>query len=187
MKGRIVDSLHRFSKGGAELVEDPLFQDLRNILDLSSENLITLSEQRLKDILHNYAFFDVVTIDKFTHRLIRTFAKDLKLPPNFEVVLDTDSLLQEGVERLVAKAGQDEPLTQILVDYALSKIEGDYSWNITQDLRAMGKQMFVEANNAHFESLGKKRQREFLLLKKELVKKIESPKLKNTLKGRGDP
>ena len=41
--------------------------------------------------MHNYAAFDISTIDGFTHKLIRTFAHDLKLPLNFEVELDQNS------------------------------------------------------------------------------------------------
>ena len=37
--------------------------------------------------------FDISTIDGFTHRVIRTFAHDLKLPVNFEVELDQEQII----------------------------------------------------------------------------------------------
>ena len=43
------------------------------------------------------------TIDKFNQRLIRTFAHDLKLPINFEVELDTDTLLRKAVDQMISK------------------------------------------------------------------------------------
>ena len=59
-----------------------MFHDISKELHISTETLQHRAKKVLKEILHNYAFFDVSTIDKFTHRLIRTFAKDLKLPQN---------------------------------------------------------------------------------------------------------
>jgi hypothetical protein len=39
----------------------------------------TKSQQIIKHI-HNYAAFDISTIDKFTHKVIRAFAHDLNYP-----------------------------------------------------------------------------------------------------------
>jgi precorrin isomerase len=44
---------------------------------LSNQNK---SQQIIKHIIHNYAAFDISTIDKFTHKVIRAFAHDLNLP-----------------------------------------------------------------------------------------------------------
>ena len=52
-------------------------------------------------ILHHYSRFDVITLDGFTHRIIRTFAADLKLPPQFELVLDSNSFLDDLVDDLI--------------------------------------------------------------------------------------
>jgi precorrin isomerase len=51
---------------------------------LSIIQIKTKSQQIIKHIIHNYAAFDISTIDKFTHKVIRAFAHDLKLP-DFEV------------------------------------------------------------------------------------------------------
>jgi ATP-dependent exoDNAse (exonuclease V) beta subunit len=49
--------------------------------------------------------FDISTIDKFTHKVIRAFAHDLNLPMTFEVTLDTENLLIEAVDAIIAQAG----------------------------------------------------------------------------------
>ncbi|UWX54834.1 UvrD-helicase domain-containing protein [Maribacter litopenaei] len=87
MKFRILDSLYSFGKVRSLDKAPPLFLDLMEDLQLSMDSLRDVSKLRLKEILHNYAFFDISTIDKFTHRVIRTFARDLKIPQNFEVFL----------------------------------------------------------------------------------------------------
>ncbi len=174
MKGRIIDSLSLFASNDPNSIKDPLFWELTALLEIEPEELVRRSQKRLKEILHNYAFFDVSTIDKFTHRLIRTFAKDLKLSQNFEVVLDTDLLLDEAVNRVIAKAGQDRALTQVLIDYALEKIDDDRSWDIAHDLHKMGKQIFEEDNVTHLAQLAQKPIPLFLALQDSLAQHLSA-------------
>jgi len=178
MKHRILDSLYQFSKIEDSQVTPPLFIDLMNELQVDVQELRQRSRTTLKEILHNYAFFDISTIDRFTHRLIRTFAKDLKLPQNFEVVLDTDLLLDEAVARLVYKAGTDKKLTKVLLDFALEKIEDDKSWDIGFDLFNIGKLLFNETHAQHLDKLKDKGIDDFLELKGTLHKRASALKEK---------
>lgn len=174
MKHRILNSLHAFSVTENADEADPLFQDILKETSYSTQELISLSKLRLKQILHNYAFFDISTIDKFTHRLIRTFAKDLKIPQNFEVVLDVDLLLQEAVERVIGKAGEDAEFTKVLLDFALEKIDDDRSWDISYDLLKIGKLVFDENNSAHLKNLKDKKISDYLKLQRQLKLKIKA-------------
>lgn len=174
MKHRIIDSLFEFSKTTSEAVPSSMFLDIMKELGMDAVTLQKKSKKTLKEILHNYAFFDISTIDKFTHRLIRTFAKDLKLPQNFEVVLDTGLLLDEAVSRLINKAGTNEKLTQVLLDFALEKIDADKSWDIAFDLNNVGKLLFNENHTQHLSLLSTKSLDDFLDLKKTLKQRINS-------------
>jgi hypothetical protein len=113
----------------------------------------------------------VSTIDKFNHRLIRTFAKDLKLPQNFEVQLDTDLVLSEGVNALIDRAGNDKALTDILVAFALEKIAEDKSWDLSFDLKNIGKLLFSDQHIQALEHLSTKKLSDFENLKKTLKSK----------------
>lgn len=170
MKERILGSLHDFSTN----TTSSMFQDLLKDLDLDADTLQKRATTTLKEILHNYAFFDVSTIDKFNHRLIRTFAKDLKLPQNFEVVLDIDLLLDEAVSKLIDKAGRDQKLTEVLIAFALEKIDDDKSWDIGIDLNKIGKLLFDETNTPHLKKLTDKNIGAFLELQTGLLKKIRT-------------
>jgi len=172
MKSRILDSLFEFSHTKNPIEPSTLFLLLAKDLNIEHDHLRKRANITLKQILHNYAFFDISTIDKFTHRLIRTFAKDLKIPQNFEVVLDTDLLLGEGIDRLINKAGTDKMLTKVLIDFALEKIQDDKSWDIAYDLTKMGKLSFEENQSYHLELLKNKSPQDFLTLKKLIQKKI---------------
>ena len=165
MKTRILDSLQSFSENSTSDDSSALFKEVRASLNINEQELRERAKTTLKSILHNYAFFDISTIDKFTHRIIRTFAKDLGIPQNFEVVLEIDLLLDEAVSRLLQKAGVDKKLTQVLLDFALEKIDDDKSWDIGQDLYKMGMLMFNENHASHLEGLRNKNIDDFLKLK----------------------
>ena len=173
MKHRILNSLFEFSKTNSIENASPLFKDILNETNYTFEELPALGKLRLKQILHNYAFFDISTIDKFTHRLIRTFAKDLKIPQNFEVVLDVDLLLQEAVERVISRAGEDPVFTKVLLDFALEKIEDDRSWDIAFDLLKIGKLIFDENNADHLKHLKQVELEDFLKLQTHLKKETK--------------
>lgn len=174
MKERILTSLFDFSLSKLPGKNQSLFQELFLELNISADVLRKKSGETLKLILHNYAYFDVSTIDKFTHRVIRTFAKDLKLPQNFEPVVETDLLLDEAVSRVVQKAGSDEQLTKVLIEFALEKIEDNRSWDVTFDLNKIGKLIFQENHAAHLEKLASKKMKDFLELKNAVIKRIAS-------------
>jgi len=170
MKDRILGSLFDFSRNTGS----SMFQDISKELNLNHDDLRLRAANTLKEILHNYAFFDISTIDKFTHRLIRTFAKDLKLPQNFEVVLDTDLLLDEAVSKLLNRAGRSQELTAVLIAFALEKIDDDKSWDIGIDLNKIGKLLFNETNTSHLKKISGKEIETFLGLQGLIQKKIKS-------------
>ncbi|MCM4150423.1 ATP-dependent helicase [Arenibacter sp. N53] len=180
MKQRILGNLFTFGKQSDNNEIPPMLVDISRELGVDIGTLRNRSKKVLKEILHNYAFFDVSTIDKFTHRLIRTFAKDLKLPQNFEVVLDTKLLLDEAVAKLINKAGANAQLTKVLIDFALEKIDGDKSWDIAFDLQKIGTLLFNENQAPHLKKLEGKSIEDFVDLKKELVLQIQVHETKIT-------
>lgn len=173
MKTRILDSLFEFSSIDDSSRPSALFNSVSNELGLSAGELRERAADTLKLILHNYAFFDISTIDKFTHRIIRTFAKDLGIPQNFEVVLDTDLLLDEAVGRVLQKAGNNDSLTKVLLEFALEKIDDDRSWDVSRDLLEIGKLIFSENHAYYLENYRHKSINEFLDFKKGISDEVE--------------
>jgi ATP-dependent helicase/nuclease subunit A len=82
-----------------------------------------------RQILHRYSDFSVMTIDKFTQRLISSFTDELGIPFVFETQLDGD-LLNDAVDRLLARIGQEgeEVLTDIVEKYYRENAEDGKSW-----------------------------------------------------------
>jgi len=173
MKSRIVDTLRAFSEE-----ETPSnFMALRSAIEeeaqLTTKEVRQKSKLILESILHNYAAFEISTIDGFTHRVLRTFAKDLGVAVNFEVEMDTSLVLREAVDRLIEKAGSDKELTQILIDFSLSKADDDKSWDIAKDLNDIAKLLINENYIQPLEVLKKYELNEFKTFEQTLKQKIK--------------
>nr|WP_321246169.1 UvrD-helicase domain-containing protein [uncultured Psychroserpens sp.] len=170
MKERIIDMLKAFSE--EKILDNPnsMFEDLVNELGIAPKELHNKSKTLLETIVHNYAAFDISTIDKFNHKLIRTFAFDLKLPVNFEVELDTTSILSKAVDKLIDKAGSDDDLTKVLVDFAIEKTDDDKSWDISYDFNAIAQLLVKENDITYLSELKDKSLSDFKSLKSLLKK-----------------
>ncbi len=170
MKSRIVDSLFDFTKEEPSEKSVAFMQDLSKDTGLTLIQIVEKSKSIIKNIIHNYAAFDISTIDKFTHKVIRSFALDLGLPITFDVSLDTENLLQEAVDAIVAQAGEDAVLTKLLIDFTMEKTDDDKSWDVSSDIFATGKLILNENYREEVLSLKNKTIPEFIELKKKIDK-----------------
>ena len=169
MKSRIVGSLSEFAKDTPSQKAQDLMQDLATDTQLSIVEIKTKSQQIIKHIIHNYAAFDISTIDKFTHKVIRAFAHDLNLPMTFEVTLDTENLLIEAVDAIIAQAGEDETLTKLLIDFTMEKTDDDKSWDISREILDTGRLVLNENHRSEITHFHDKSIAEFVEIKKKLA------------------
>ena len=183
MKSRIVWNLSEF----AEKIPDPKAAELMDILSngrrkkdnpqewqdepigLSIIQIQTKAQQIIKHIIHNYAAFDISTIDKFTHKVIRAFAHDLNLPMTFEVTLDTENLLTEAVDAIIAQAGEDDVLTKLLIDFTMQKTDEDKSWDISREILDTGRLLLNENNREEITHFQDKSISEFIEIKNKVA------------------
>ncbi len=174
MKERIIDTLISFSDEQILSTPNSMFDAISKELDMKPMELHERSKSQLERIVHNYASFDISTIDKFNHRLIRTFAHDLKLPINFEVELDTESILAKAVDNLVDQAGSENALTKVLVDFAIEKTDDDRSWDITHDFNQIARLIIQENDLPYIQTLANKSLEDFKQLKESLSKQQDT-------------
>ena len=169
MKSRIIGSLSAFALPEPDKKAMDLMEHLSQETALSVIEIKTKAQQIIKHIIHNYAAFDISTIDKFTHKVIRAFAHDLNLPVTFEVTLDTESLLTEAIDAIIAQAGEDETLTKLLVDFTMEKTDDDKSWDISREIHEIGKLIQNENNREEIAHFHDKTIAEFVAIKKKLT------------------
>ncbi|MFW0736487.1 UvrD-helicase domain-containing protein [Flavobacterium sp. T12S277] len=168
MKSRIVGSLSEFAKEEPSQKAVDLMEDLSRDTGLSVIKIKVKSQNIIKHLIHNYAAFDISTIDKFTHKVIRAFAHDLNLPMTFEVTLDTENLLVEAVDAIIAQAGQDETLTKLLVDFTMEKTDDDKSWDVSREILETGRLVLNENNRNEISHFQDKSIEEFVVIKKKM-------------------
>ncbi len=174
MKQRVLEGLSELGQIQDGFPASDLANQLVAETGIELADIQTKAARILQRILHNYAFFEISTIDKFTHRVIRSFAKDLRLSQNFEVVLDTDLLLEEAINNLLSKAGEDAELTRVLIEFSLEKTDSDKSWDLSRDLIDVGKLTFRENEILHLQSLENKSVADFKTLQQYIRRQIRS-------------
>ena len=176
MKSRIVSALYAFSLPEIDKKNAQMLQQIAEESGLEPLVIREKSKIIIKNIIHNYAAFDISTIDKFTHKVIRSFAHDLDLPMSFDVSLDTEALLQEAVDSIIAKAGTDETLTKLLIDFSLDKTDNDKSWDVSRELMEIGRLLLNENNRSELELFHQATIPDFIEIRKKLQAEIKDLK-----------
>ena len=159
MKARVIEALKALSADGPLegtpkfLQKDLLLPKAEGGLGIDANEVYVRSKRVLKSILHNYNDFGVSTIDKFTHKIIRTFAHDLQLPLNFDIELDDREVLGAAIDMLIAQVGNNEKLTKLLLEYTSKKAEEEESWHIERDLYEFSRNLLKEDGELYLEKI----------------------------------
>ena len=148
MKERILLSLEKCAQID-RYSSDPLVTQIEKEMGLEKSVLERRATRALKQILHDYSYFAISTIDKFTLSIIKTFSRDLQLPYQFEVELDTDKILQKAVDNVLEEAGENQKLTKYFLGFMNSKIDDQKSWDLSYDLNENAKVLLKEESIAH--------------------------------------
>ncbi len=179
MKARVIEALKALSADEA-LEGTPKFLQLDLLkpkaeggLGIGAEDIKDRSKRVLKSILHSYNDFGVSTIDKFTHKIIRTFAHDLHLPLNFEIELDDREVLGAAIDMLIAEVGNNEKLTKLLLEYTSKKAENEENWHIEKDLFEFSRNLLKEDGELYLEKIRKLSITDFDTIKKNLYKQTK--------------
>lgn len=184
MKDRVLSALKALSS--AEILSGTnlfLKNDLVDALGISEEELRKRAHSTLTHILHHYSDFSISTIDKFVCKVVRTFARDLRIPMNFEVELDAENLLRTAIDILISKAGTGPLLTRILVEFTERKAEDGKSWKIENDLFDFSEEMLKEECLVFAEKLKETDLQQFFRIKEELRK--QTGEFEDTVKKSG--
>jgi ATP-dependent exoDNAse (exonuclease V) beta subunit len=150
MKERILKALDTMSRSTlSEPVEEAIsiFEKLENDLSVNRETLINRAKKSLRSLLHSYEDFHVMTIDKFNLKLIRNFSRDLDLPGQFDVEMNTDRLVEKLVDNLLNKIGENEAedLTELVFSFAKSNLDDGEKWDVKHILVEFAKILTKES------------------------------------------
>jgi ATP-dependent helicase/nuclease subunit A len=146
MKSRILEQLHILARNG----DSPYLEWLKKEFLLEEDIVRQRAHQALNNILHDYSRFSISTIDSFTQRIIKSFNREMGISPHFVLELDNDLILEEAVDRLLARVDTDKQLRKWLVDYSREKIMENRSQRIEADIKQLGKELFKEKFQVFF-------------------------------------
>ena len=128
MKERILHYLFNLSKGNDV---DNILNEIKLKTQLSEDLIFKFSKELYSYIIHNYSDLGIQTIDKFTYKLVKSFSRDLGVNSDFELELDSQKIIQPVVASLLNKISDDNKFfSDVLVDFALQKIDDGNSYNI---------------------------------------------------------
>lgn len=179
MKERILQKLIQLAKPNHDKSTDDL-KELKNFakeIGLPEKKIEENAANCLNSILHNYGMFSVMTIDKFTHKVIRTFARDLDLSLDFEVEMDIDSLQKNVADLLFDQIGRDAEIDSLISAYVESNLEDDKGWNFRESLMEFSSKLFKEDALKAINHLKDFKAKEFIDAKKKIIefnKKFEN-------------
>lgn len=140
MKTRILETLNQIASGD----ESNYIAEIQKENHLTEEQIRKNAKLVLKNILHDYNRFSISTIDSFTQRTIKAFNRELGISPNFRLELNSEMILAEATDRMLAKIDKDKKLLSWLQDFSKEKIEDSYSQRIEDNIKALGNELFKE-------------------------------------------
>ncbi len=123
---------------------------IKNATKLSEAEIRNRSKILLHNILHHYTDFSFSTIDSFVMNIVRSFAHDLNLPFDFNVELDSGFMVEQAIAMLFEQIGENEKLTDFLIQYILQNVDKESSLKIENELANLGKILF---ESRHYKSI----------------------------------
>jgi len=140
MKGRIIKQLYELSCGNQTAYADILKKEFA----LQPQEIKDKARNILNQILHNYSFFFVETIDKFFQRIVKNFAKELGIYALQNIELDNNRILELTVKQLFIDIDQDDELKEWLQDFISNQIDSGENYNVRRKILNIGREVFYE-------------------------------------------
>lgn len=98
----------------------------------------------LYNLLHNYNYFRIETIDSFFQSILRNLARELDLTTNLRLSLNDTQVEQQAVDKLIEDLDARNEILHWIIDYINEKIANDKSWNVINDIKQFGMTIFKD-------------------------------------------
>jgi ATP-dependent exoDNAse (exonuclease V) beta subunit len=165
MKQRILDALNKITT----IDELPFIGELLCAeLNITPVELKQRTSIVLSQILHHYSDFSIGTIDSFTHKIVKTFAHDLKLPVNFNLEMDVEGFYDKVISTLFNQIGEDEYISKLLKEFVLNKAEENASWDPEKTIKEFAKLLQKENSDTYLNQLKNLNTNDLEEIRKEL-------------------
>lgn len=146
MKERILQQLYGIWV--SDPASEPYLNRIRENLqwkNLSEDDIRLAAGTALQYMLHDYSRFRVETIDSFFQSVMRNLARELELSPNLNIELNNTEVLSDAVDSLIEKLTPSSPVLAWLLDYINERIADDKRWNVSNEIKRFGWNIFDES------------------------------------------
>ncbi|MBQ6379260.1 MAG: UvrD-helicase domain-containing protein, partial [Prevotella sp.] len=140
MKMRILSQLYGIWKGLPE--SDNYLQVIVEKTGYPTELIRERAGQGLSNLLHNYNYFRVETIDTFFQSVLRNMARELDLTTNLKIGLNDVQVEELAVDQLIADLSTTDVMLQWILKYIMESISDEKSWNVITQIKRFGRTIF---------------------------------------------
>src|SRR5574344_1536753 len=142
MKVRILSQLYGIWK---QLPDSQAYlEKVKEGTQLSDKQIAQQAGIALRNLIHNYNYFRVETIDKFFQSVLRNLARELDLTANLRVGLNDKQVEQQAVDELIENLDVKNEMLSWILDYIHENIEDDKSWNVIGQIKKFGENIFKD-------------------------------------------
>ena len=142
MKVRILGALNDLVSYGKDAGFYPVFAE--TFPEASEIELLKRARLVRDNILHNYSFFSINTIDSFVQKVIRAFTFEIGVQSGYRIELDTDKVVDELTELLSESTDTNKYLKDWLINFAHHKIDEGKNWDFRGEIKELAKEIFKE-------------------------------------------
>ena len=137
MKHRIISYLDELAQGK----ESILFKEL-TATGWEPKKLQQRAQVVRSNILHQYNYLSVSTIDSFFHTLLQSFTRELGLQYGCAIEMDHQYVFSNIIDQILAEGGKNKQLQQWLTHFATHQLQNGKNWELTKELATIAKTLF---------------------------------------------
>ena len=98
----------------------------------------------LHNIVHNYSYFRIETIDSFFQSVLRNLARELDLSANLRIELNDFQIERNAVDALINSLDENSELLTWIMEYIRENMDDDKDWNVIGNIKRFGENIFRE-------------------------------------------
>lgn len=142
MKKRILEQLFGLANGLKS--SDSYLEELLKITSKNEAEIRRAAREALTNIIHDYSRFRIETIDSFFQSVMRNLARELELGANMSIELNNADVLSDAVDAMIEKLDRRSPVLYWLLEYIEERIADDKRWNVSNEIKGFGRNIFDE-------------------------------------------
>ncbi len=145
MKSRILDFLKRIA---LKKLKPSELEDIITPLGLDEEKASGLAFGLMKDVIRQYHYFQVQTIDSFVNILLVGCSFKIGLSARFKIKRNSSEYLQLALDELLDQAAKDEKISLLFTDFVHQYLflENRSGWFPREDLLKIVRELFRQYN-----------------------------------------